>query len=259
MFKFAVTTAASLFGLSEAKVANDNIHFVQEVVRHGARAPTMDSEGFEVAAGELTASGMRQRYLLGNFNRVKYIDNYELLNSREQINVQTTHYDRTFQSGYSELMGLFPPGSLKENEKLSHEELLGLEVDLRGMPPINIRDAETLNYKLRRDPLPNGFVSVPIFEFQNPTIWDDIGYWSCDYVSEVDGYNFPNDNTYSSVWYLMDDLRAPISDAFGLSPTEEANMNFMELYDYCDVIQSREFEGVPLNYTYTQEQLDYVN
>lgn len=28
-------------------------------------------------------------------------------------------------------------------------------------------------------------------------------------------------------------------------------MNFMTLYNYCDVIQSREFEGVPLNFTYT--------
>jgi len=30
-------------------------------------------------------------------------------------------------------------------------------------------------------------------------------------------------------------------------------MNFMTLYNYCDVIQSREFEGVPLNFTYTEE------
>ena len=36
-------------------------------------------------------------------------------------------------------------------------------------------------------------------------------------------------------------------------------MNFMTLYNYCDVIQSREFEGVPLNYTYTQQQLMEVN
>lgn len=202
---------------------------------------------------------MRQRYLLGHYNRERYIEDYKLLDSRQQLNIQTTHYDRTFQSGYSEMMGLFPPGTLKENEKLSHEELLGLEADGRGMPPIKIRNHEIINYEMHRDPLPNGFVSVPIFEFQNPTIWDDIGYWSCDYVAKVDGYNFPNDATYTSVDYLLDDLREPISEAFGLTPTEEADMDFMGLYNYCDVIQSREFEGVPLNYTYTQTQLDYVN
>ena len=75
MFKFAIVPACIAIGhLVEAKVDNDNIHFVQEVVRHGARAPTAESTGFTVAPGELTASGMRQRYLLGHFNRAKYID-----------------------------------------------------------------------------------------------------------------------------------------------------------------------------------------
>jgi hypothetical protein len=50
----------------------DRIAFVYEAVRHGARAPLMD-EGpdspFRVPAQELTAQGMRQRYLLGRRNR----------------------------------------------------------------------------------------------------------------------------------------------------------------------------------------------
>jgi hypothetical protein len=36
-------------------------------------------------------------------------------------------------------------------------------------------------------------------------------------------------------------------------------MDFLELYDWCDVIQSREFEHVDLNYTYTDDQLSEVN
>jgi hypothetical protein len=41
--------------------------FVFELVRHGARAPIqdMDLAEFPVAEGMLTASGMRQRYLIG--------------------------------------------------------------------------------------------------------------------------------------------------------------------------------------------------
>ena len=38
--------------------------FVFELVRHGARAPTKPST-FSVPLGQLTASGLRQQYLLG--------------------------------------------------------------------------------------------------------------------------------------------------------------------------------------------------
>jgi len=150
--------------------------------------------------------------------------------------VQTTNYDRTFQSGFSELMGLFPPGTLQENERLSLDEENGLVDNSRGMPPINIRNSATINYSIGRDPIPNGFVSVPIFEFDNATMDDDIGLGGCEYVDKVDGYNFPADSTYTSVDWLLDDLREPIGEAFGLSQEEITNMDFLGLYDWCDVI-----------------------
>ena len=117
MFKFALTAAAALFSTSSAET--DQLHFVHEIVRHGARASTTNTDGFTVNAGQLTASGMRQRFPLGTANRKRYIEQYGLLSSKEEIYVQTTSYDRTFQSGFSELMGMFPPSSLKEDEKLS--------------------------------------------------------------------------------------------------------------------------------------------
>jgi hypothetical protein len=50
---------------------SDQIAFVYEVVRHGARAPLANEpEGyFKVPTEELTAQGMRQRYLLGRRDR----------------------------------------------------------------------------------------------------------------------------------------------------------------------------------------------
>lgn len=133
-------------------------------------------------------------------------------------------------------MGLFPPGTLLDNELLSNEEVAGLDADERGMPPINIRSSESINAQLGRDPIPNGFVSVPIFEFDNDTMDDDIGLGGCEYVSEVDGYNFPASSTYDSVNWLLDDLRQPIGEAFGLNATEIADMSFLDLYNWCDVI-----------------------
>ena len=52
--------------------ADDKLHFVFELTRHGARAPSKTSEGYTVEKGMLTPEGMRQRYLLGAYNMQKY-------------------------------------------------------------------------------------------------------------------------------------------------------------------------------------------
>ena len=51
--------------------AQEKLAFVYELVRHGARAPIIpEPEGFfKVKVGLLTATGMRQRYILGRYNR----------------------------------------------------------------------------------------------------------------------------------------------------------------------------------------------
>lgn len=82
---------------------------------------------------------------------------------------------------------------------------------------MNIRNAKQLENANGANPLPHGFVAIPIHNFENHPLIDDIDYQGCAYVNAVDGYNFPNDATYTSVDYLLTDLRAPISEAFGLS------------------------------------------
>ena len=84
-------------------------------MRHGARAPLeqRDLDKFSVQEGMLTPEGMRQRYLLGRHSRERYTGQFALL-SREynpnEVYIQSTNVNRTMQSGYSELMGLYPPG-----------------------------------------------------------------------------------------------------------------------------------------------------
>lgn len=77
--------ALSLLALTTAIVsATDRLAFVFELNRHGARAPSLDDEPglFKVPSSMLTASGMRQRHLLGKFNRERYILEYGLLEDR---------------------------------------------------------------------------------------------------------------------------------------------------------------------------------
>mmetsp|Transcript_22038 Transcript_22038/g.27074 ORF Transcript_22038/g.27074 Transcript_22038/m.27074 type:complete len:125 (-) Transcript_22038:1125-1499(-) len=107
---FALVSSAA----PQAAKDSDKLHYVFELTRHGARAPTSQSEGYTVEEGMLTPSGMRQRYLLGKQLRKRYMEQYELLDEQmgtEEVLMMSTLVNRTMQSGYSELMGLFPPSS----------------------------------------------------------------------------------------------------------------------------------------------------
>jgi hypothetical protein len=59
MIKVVSLVTSAFLGSTVVAKQDDKLHFVQEVVRHGARAPTAEYTGFKVAAGELTSQGMR--------------------------------------------------------------------------------------------------------------------------------------------------------------------------------------------------------
>ena len=76
----------------------------------------------------LTPQGMRQRYLLGANNRERYFHEYPLLDDvtgSEEVLMMSTIVNRTMQSGYSELMGMFPP-SAETATKLTTAQLNAL-------------------------------------------------------------------------------------------------------------------------------------
>ena len=128
--KTAILSLASLIMISGVNASNlpeqdqlqadkdpdEKIAFVFELVRHGARAPIEDRDldKFPVGEGLLTPEGMRQRHLLGRYNRQRYVHDYNLISSEYtpgEVYMQSTNVNRTVQSGYSELMGLYPPGA----------------------------------------------------------------------------------------------------------------------------------------------------
>lgn len=130
------------------------------------------------------------------------------------------------------------------------------------MPPIKIRAATTYNQQLGLNALPLGFISIPIFSHKEADLLDDLDLNGCGYVNTVDGYTFPLEATYDSVDYLLDQLRIPISDCYNLSESAESSMTFMQLYNWCDVVQSREFEGIKTcdsTMNFTDVELSQVN
>ena len=257
-----VFTVANASGHAADKKDDDKLHYVFQLTRHGARAPMGVSEGFSVEVEQLTPSGMRQRYLLGAYNRQRYSVEYDLLDldndGTEQILMSSTLYNRTMQSGYSELMGMLQPDP-KTAPKLTRRQEKIVMPNGAASPPFQVRDQIVLNAKLKGLPLPDGFSAVPIFNHNEQSLTDDLDLNGCDYVDAVDGYRFPNPATYTSVDFLTNDLREPFTAAFNLTQYESENMTFMQSYHYCDIVQSNEFEGLGTGYDYTPDQLKQIN
>lgn len=146
---FSTVCARALPESNSVANQDESLVFVFELVRHGARAPIvdLDIDKFPVGEGQLTPEGMRQRYLLGRYNRQRYTQTFPLL-SREynpaELYVQSTSVNRTMQSGYSELMGLYPPGA---GEQLSQAQVAAVTAGA-AVPPFRVRNADSINSKL---------------------------------------------------------------------------------------------------------------
>ena len=152
-----------------SSVCADQLGYAFEMVRHGARAPLFPQPPnvFQVPGGCLTGEGMRQRLLLGGFNRERYIEEYGLLDPEYnpvQVYVQATDVHRVLQSTYAELMGMFPPTSTQA------------KVVARAMPPMKVR----ANLEASID----GLTLVPVYSYLPPSTHDDINQKGCYYVDQ---------------------------------------------------------------------------
>jgi hypothetical protein len=99
-------------------IKTEELKFVFQVHRHGARSPLkgvhkgVDCYGEEwIGRNELTEVGKRSHFLIGVRNRRRFIEKYKLLKKKfdtEEIEIYTTDFNRTIQSVYAQLQGLYP-------------------------------------------------------------------------------------------------------------------------------------------------------
>ena len=103
------------------KSQKEELKFVFQMHRHGARAPFTgvknEKDCFKeswINDGEISEVGKRMHYLLGVRNRKRFIQNYTFLKENydpQEILIYSTDVNRTIQSIYSQLQGLFPFGT----------------------------------------------------------------------------------------------------------------------------------------------------
>ena len=130
----------------------ENIHFVFEHFRHGARAPTsfynnadLFGHKWDIGVGELSENGYKQEYLIGLRNKIRYNKFIDLNYDPKEILIYSTNVNRTISSAQSQLMALFG------DKNYSVNSIIGTNAE----PPINISEKiiESENY-LNNLPVP---------------------------------------------------------------------------------------------------------
>lgn len=134
--------------LSTPGFASDKLVFAVDIIRHGDRTPLHDITPYhqwQVAPGELTATGMAEEYHLGQQMRQLYVRQTHLLPMHYQsdaLYVSSSDYNRTLISADAFLMGLYPLGT---GPKLPNSMLPALP---RAYQPIPIHTEAMANDKL---------------------------------------------------------------------------------------------------------------
>ena len=180
---------------------------------------------------------MRQRYLLGRYNRERYTKKFDFLSEDyepTEFYIQSTDVNRTIQSGYSELMGLYPPKK-SGAAPLTEGMVKNLE-DGIGMPPFKVRDAKKINTQLGFAALPDDFMSVAIFTFENGDIHDDADTSGCRWIEDTIGPRVEDPSVWDKYEYMRADTHVPVQEALNLTDAQIWDVSFHAYYHYGDAI-----------------------
>ena len=144
-----------------------------EIFRHGARTPYsgMNSSFYDcfglpwIGLKELTGVGLRQHFLVGSRNRIKYMIENKLIKEQydpREVFLISTDSNRTIMSANAQVQGLYPPGTgptLYPNQSDS------------AIPPVNldeVKDAkDELDHNEDYAALPNKMNIIPVHSFFN--------------------------------------------------------------------------------------------
>ena len=153
--------------LIKLAILKDELLFVFELFRHGARGPLSLNSNNQDTYGEkwdspeqLTNVGRRMHYILGYRNHKRYIEQLEFLSKRfdpHELYLISSDINRTIESGICHLQGLYPPYD-KYAEKINDNQIKFLQ------PPINI--SQNIQNKInelnnQKYPLPHLISSIP--------------------------------------------------------------------------------------------------
>ena len=241
---------------------DEKLIFAFELVRHGARAPIVNRSlaNFTVGEGQLTPSGMRQRYLLGRYSRQRYTETFPLIPEEfdpAQVYIQATNKNRTVQSGYSELLGLYPPSD--KSPLLSEPQKQALQDGGVAAPPFGVRNSAEINSEVGDTALPNGFAAIDIFMFNNYDINDDVYNQGCPFITDTEKAGLDDDAIFAPYDWMKAADRAPIKATFDLTDEYLDSQNYHHFERLTDTAVCLDYEGWPVHADHFSDEEWEVN
>jgi len=249
------------FLLSELYLC-DKLRFVFGVFRHGARAPwkSLNENNIDLLGSrwegesQLTDVGIRQHYLLGYKNKQKYFSKMNITNyNPNEVSIFSTDTDRTIMSVYSELFGMFPPGS---GPKLLKDQLPFAQ------PPIKTFNFSQKQDFLKDDVLQAGVAPFPVhlfdkyanyFNLNDPKLCPKVKDYQDQNIKSEKFLNYSNSiimnygdriikllnktdinelKDYYSMYYVFDTFIANFYDGRKIDKLlNETGLNFDEFYN----------------------------
>ena len=149
-----VTVSAKQIPLEDI---NPQTVMISELFRHGARYTlhnVFNETEIEANIGQLSASGMREHYILGKAIRKAYPNLFSDVYDHRQFDIVSTHVYRTVESAQSHFMGMY---DLMAGAKLSVNDHEFLD------PPFNKNQHDKVVIKDMPFALNGGFRPIPIF------------------------------------------------------------------------------------------------
>lgn len=226
--------------------ARGRVVFVFEVFRHGARGPLKLINNLDVLGQhwdneqELTNSGMREHYLLGQTLRQRYIINNSLINPNfdpNEIFLYVTDRNRTIQTAYSQLSGLFPYRS---------ELLTDSQIEM-AIPPMNVSDLNTIKTFLGNSPILNNFQTLPMHVLDNNHPFN-LAYKCNSGISKLTKENTAR--MLSEIDEIITEFNSDFKETLKtkLNKTDADFVKWSQICDYSDAFISDDFEKRDMNY-----------
>jgi len=234
---------------------DENIYFVYEHVRHGARSPLfadgnkhyIDHFGSKwEGPSTLTSVGKRTHYIIGVQNRIKYssLVNFSKLISKE-IQIFSTNSVRTLQSIQAELQAMYLPGTL---EPLTEEELVIAFPPIQNISSRVLKEIKNLN----RSTIIKGINVFPI-QFSSPKKLRLNEPEYCPYISKYQSQLKNNmKNEINTFLKHFDEKYGEKLQKY----LNKTNRDFMYDFDFIELIIADEFI---CNYFQGNNFSDFIN
>jgi len=110
-------------------------------------------------------------------------------------------------------------------------------------PPFKVRAQEDINAKLGLDALPDRFVQVPIYTYNNADIKNEVDYDGCPFISYEEHTRYNDPEVFAPYDWMKKQDREPIKEMYDLTDEEVDALAFHSFESLTDESVALEFEG----------------